>query len=469
VQLTCRHSNGRVCQTLATLSLGLLSATLGDHAYGQSSLPQPSSSDSRNQIPTSKEIDTAILFYQEANGRVRAIEPEAQYTARGPSGQILNLGFVVDSVTGATPNGAVPSDQTQTFVTPLKATGSTATVTSASGGSTIIQLPPTSGQIATAARQYTTPPGQLPVDRGFRDQRYAGSIGYSQPLGEISLVGLGAAYSVERDYRSISLNTNIAQNFNLNNTPTSLSINYENDSSFPYGGVPTPLTVMAPQWKSVSARGKSQVDVVLGLTEVMTRNWLLQVNYSYNLSNGYQNDPYRIISVVDPNTGEPNSYLYENRPSMRQSQSLYFNNKLDFGPSVTNLSARYFVDSWGVKATTIELSDRVRLAGSLYIEPDVRWTEQSAAKFFRNYLVNGEAPPPYASSDARLGQFVGLTYGLKVGFDLTRSTEIYVRGAYYQQTGNGHPSDAIGQLKQQNLFTGVNAAYVMMGYSWNFD
>jgi Protein of unknown function (DUF3570) len=226
---------------------------------------------------------------------------------------------------------------------------------------------------------------------------------------------------------------------------------------------------MAPQWKSVSARGKSQIDVLLGLTEAMTRNWLVQVNYSYSLSNGYLNDPYRIISVVNQDTGEPNSYLYENRPNVRQSQSIYFNNKLDFGPSVTTLSARYFVDSWGVKATTIELTDRVRLTGSFYIEPDVRWTEQSAAKFCRNYLVDGEALPQYASSDARLGQFVGLTYGLKVGFDLTRSTEIYVRGAYYQQTGNGHPSDAIGQLKQQNLFTGVNAAYVMMGYSWNFD
>jgi len=420
-------------------------------------------------VPTSKEIDTAILFYQEANGRVRAIEPEGQYTARGPNGQALTLGFMADSVTGATPNGAVPSDQTQTFVTPLKATGSTATVTSASGGSTIIQLPPTPGQVAAAARQYTTAPNQLPVDRGFRDQRYAGSIGYSQPLGGISLVGAGAAYSVEHDYRSISLNTNIAQTFNLNNTTTSLAINYENDSSFPYGGVPAGLSVMAPQWKSISSRGRSQVDVVLGLTEVMTRNWLLQLNYSYDLSNGYQNDPYRIISVVDPVTGEPSSYLYESRPSLRQSQSVFFSNKLDFGPSVTTLSARYFIDSWGIKATTVELSDRVRLAGSLYIEPDLRWSTQSAAKFFRNYLVGGQPLPEYASSDPRLGQFVGLTYGLKIGVALTRSTELYVLGAYYQQTGNGHPADAIGQLKQQNLFTGVNAAYVMMGYSWNFD
>ena len=469
-------NGARLRQTLATLSLGLLSATLGeraDRAYAQSQpKPQASPGDSTAVIQTSKQLDSSILFYQEANGRVRAIEPAMQYTAHSPDGQTFNLGFIADSVTGATPNGAVPSDQTQTFVTPLKApSGSNTTVTSASGGSTVIQLPPTPGQIAAAAlgRQYTTPPGQLPVDKGFHDQRYGVNVGYSQPLGSISVVGFGASYSIEHDYQSISASANIAQSFNLNNTTASLAVNYENDSSFPYGGVPTPLTAMTPQWKSVSSRGRSRIDIVAGLTEAITANWLVQLNYSYGISDGYQNDPYLIVSVVDPVTGEPNAYLYENRPASRQLQSVYLDSKLDFGPSVTDLSARYFMDSWGIKSTTVQLSERVRLMRSLYVEPDVRWYRQSAANFFRNFLVAGQPLPQYASSDARLSQFVGLTYGLKLGFNVTRSTEIYLRGEFYQETGNGHPADAIGQLKQQNLFAGVDAAYGMIGFSWNFD
>jgi len=463
-------------QTLATLSLGLLSATLGektDRAYAQAqSQPDSPSGNSGQLIPTSKELDSSILFYQEANGRVRAIEPALQYTAHGPDSQTFNLGVIADSVTGATPNGAVPSDHTQTFVTPLKAPGgSSTTVTSASGGSTVIHLPPTPGQIAAAAlgRQYTTPPGQLPVDRGFHDQRYGVNVGYSQPLGEISLVGFGGSYSIEHDYQSISASANIAQNFNLNNTTASLAVNYENDSSFPYGGVPTPLTVMTPQLKSVSSRGRSRIDIVAGLTEAMTTNWLVQLNYSYGISDGYQNDPYLIVSVVDPVTGEPNVYLYENRPTSRRLQSIYLDSKVDFGPSVTDVSFRYFMDSWGIKSTTVQVSDRVRLMGSLYVEPEIRWYQQSAANFFHNFLVTGQPLPQYASADSRLGQFVGLTYGMKLGFDLTRSTEIYLRGEFYRQTGNGHPADAIGQLKQQNLFAGVDAAYGMIGFSWNFD
>ena len=41
----------------------------------------------------------------------------------GAGGQELDLNLVVDSVSGATPNGAVPSNQAQNFVTPLKAQG----------------------------------------------------------------------------------------------------------------------------------------------------------------------------------------------------------------------------------------------------------------------------------------------------------------------------------------------------------
>ena len=173
----------------------------------------PFSSDGYNpstgllNLPYSQ-LDTSILFYQESGGRVRAIEPSATLSVHGSGGENLSLNLTADSVTGATPNGAAPSDQVQTFVTPLKATGSTATVTSASGGSTVIHLPPTPGQIASAAlgRQYTVAPNTLPVDRGFFDDRYAGNFSWSQPLGPITLVGFGGGYSTEHDYRAITAN-----------------------------------------------------------------------------------------------------------------------------------------------------------------------------------------------------------------------------------------------------------------------
>ena len=342
------------------------------------------------------------------------------------------------------------------------------TVTSASGGSTVIHLPPTPGQIAAAARQYTVAANTLPVDKAFFDRREGIDFGWSQPLGAISQIGFGGGYSIERDYQAITGNAKISQNFNANNTTLSLALNTELDSSFPYGGVPTPLSVMNGHWKPLSARDKTQLGFVAGLTEVISRRWLMQLNYSYDSQSGYENDPYRVISVVDSVSGEPLQYLYENRPGTRQTQSLFWDNKFDFGPTVTDLSLRYFKDSWGITSKTAEISERVGLTSWLYVEPSARWYQQSAANFYHPYLVGGQALPSYASSDWRLSNFNGLTYGLKFGVQLTGRTEFDLSGGYYQQTGNGHPADAIGQLKSQNLFAGTNSSFVFLSYVWDF-
>ena len=109
------------------------------------------------------------------------------------------------------------------------------------------------------------------------------------------------------------------------------------------------------------------------------------------------------------------------------------------------------------------MSERVDIGRRLYIEPNVRWYQQTAASFFHYFLVKGAPLPAYATSDPRLGQFTSLTYGVKVGFNVGGNLEFYLRGEYYQQNGNGHPANAIGQLKQQNLFAGTNAAFGMIG------
>ena len=306
------------------------------------------------------------------------------------------------------------------------------------------------------------------MDKGFHDHRLGFDFSYTAPLGSISQLGFGGGYSQEQDYRAITGNVRIAQNFNSDNTTISLALNTELDSSFPYGGVPTPLTAMSGQWKTPSSRSKTQAGFVVGITEVLTRRWLSELDYSYDAQSGYMNDPYRVLSVVDHVTGEPMGYLYENRPKNRTSQSIYWDNKLDLGPAVTDLSVRYFKDSWGIASKTAELSERVNLSSSYYIEPSARWYQQSSANFFHSFLIGGQALPTYASSDTRLGSFTSLTYGVKIGFKLSGRTEFYLRGGYYEQTGNGHPADALGQLKSQNLFAGSKAPFVFLGYTWDF-
>ena len=49
---------------------------------------------------------------------------------------------------------------------------------------------------------------------------------------------------------------------------------------------------------------KDVLDLLLGFTQVIGPTTVLRVNYSYSDSSGYLNDPYKILSVVDPLTGD---------------------------------------------------------------------------------------------------------------------------------------------------------------------
>lgn len=441
-----KAAKGKLQATLAGLAAGLLGG--GAHAAD----------------PAVSHVDTGILFYQELGGRVQAIEPELNGTLVFPDQHILTIGIVSDTLTGASPNGAVPSSKSQTFVTPAKPQGSSS-VTSASGG-TVVVPPPSGSGPGMLVRQYKVAPGALPLDPGFSDQRYALNLGWAQPIDESRTASVAATYSTEHDYRSISGSASIAQDLNSKNTTLNLAVNFESDLSQPIGGTPTPFTQMSGQLKGPNA-SRTESDVVLGLTQIVNRYWILQLNYQYGYSNGYQNDPYRILSVVDPISGDPTNYLYESRPKTRIKQSLYLESKFHIDDDILDVSARYYRDSWGLSSTTLEISDRSALSSDLYFEPLVRWYRQSAASFYKDYLVANQSLPQYASSDTRLGSFDAFTFGAKFGLAVGEGSEISLRGEYYVQSGNQHPSNAIGQLANQNLFPSLQAINVMLGYSFD--
>jgi hypothetical protein len=189
---------------------------------------------------------------------------------------------------------------------------------------------------------------------------------------------------------------------------------------------------------------------------VLNRNTVLRVNYSYSDSNGYLNDPYKVLSVVDPLTGDtlsrtpigqgPNGvYLFESRPDKRTKQSLYAEVKHAFGAPVMYASYRFMTDDWGIDSQTGEVRLRWPLAAG-YIEPQLRYYQQSAADFYRSSLVSGVAMPRYASADFRLGDFDATTLGIKYGRDTADGNEWSVRAEYYQQSGTADLSAVIVQF-----------------------
>lgn len=465
-----KRKKGRLWQSLGIVTANLFMATHGLAQSVNTQYPTQSSTGSSDNLMNESSsdlgtttFDSAVLFYQEAGGRVQAIEPVVDLRITSENNNVLSARFTYDSLTGASPNGAAPWDETQVFTTPVAPPGQDVAVTSASGHRTIVTIPGTGTRVA----QYTAAANDLPVDAGFTDTRYALDLGYALSWDTGTVTSIGISGSEELDYSSYSVNGAVSQPFNDKNTTLYLGVNFEYDKSKPRFGVPTPFTEMNGLDKG-AGDSKTVTSLNAGITQVMSRFWLLQLNYNIGWSKGYQNDPYKIVSVVEPATGMPLKYLYESRPDSRQRQSIYLGNKIAMGPVVTDIDIRYYHDSWGINSLTGEASVQIPLWRHFYVEPEFHYYHQSAADFFTYYLRDGEAPE-YASADGRLAKFNARTYGVKLGYELSRDSELYLMAEDYKQSGDTHIAGAPGVLANENFFSGVHARSIMMGFNYKFQ
>ncbi|HKJ88780.1 MAG TPA: DUF3570 domain-containing protein, partial [Gammaproteobacteria bacterium] len=296
----------------------------------------------------------------------------------------------------------------------------------------------------------------------------------------------------EQDY--LSAGGTLGYTFDFNRRLTTLAVKggLTLDQVQPVGGAPTGLQSLSSNQTQTATtssgststssgdgtqgeggeglEGKSKVvtDLMVGVTQVLTRRTLVQLNYTHTFMNGYLTDPYKVLSVVSASTGETQDYVHEKRPSTRNTDALYLKLVQHLGFGVAHLSYRYFRDDWGIRSHTGELKYHLKLGGSFYLEPQARYYTQTAAKFYHYSLVSGEpAKLDYASADLRLGRMTSTTFGLKVGGELFGG-DLSLRYARMRQTGNSHPDSAIGVQRQYNLYPTLDATIVNLSYSTKF-
>jgi hypothetical protein len=355
------------------------------------------------------EFDAAVLYYSEVD-RVTAAEPLINVRKNFGDDRILNLRFVVDALSGATPNGATAAGGPQTFTTP-------------SGNGT-----------------YTAPAFETPLDPTFHDTRAALTAQWEQPFGRLTKGSFSANASTEYDFKSLGASAAIARDFNNRNTTFSAGLAAEFDVIEPVGGVPIPFASMAPPGAVQPRQGvdddKTVVDILLGVTQIISRRALMQLNYSYSDSSGYLMDPYKVISVIDPILNNPVDYVYENRPDSRSKQSLFWKFKYHLVADVVDLSYRFLWDDWGINSHTLDLHYRWQPRRRWYLEPHVRFYTQSAADFYVPNVFSLSPLPAFASADYRLADFDAWTVGLNYGQTLSSKRQYNLRLEYYRQRGD---------------------------------
>lgn len=398
-------------------------------------------------------FNTSVLYYGEDAGRVKDYSVKAIAQRMYVDDRILTLGVTIDGLTGATPSGAITQDVIQTLTQP-------------------------SGNAV-----YDVPAGVYPLDDTFLDTRVALTANWQQPVGNSSLFNIGASASKEFDYTHVGLNAKFATDFNKRNTTLSAGIAIARDQIDPEGGVPTPFSSMLDVGDLSNRLGtdsKNILDVVVGVSQVISRNLVVQANYSYSYSDGYLNDPYRILSMVDGVSGDTiartptpgvagpsHEYIFESRPDERTKHSLYTQAKYYMGGKVLDASYRYMTDDWNIDSHTVDLHYRWPVGASKYLEPHLRFYSQNEAEFYRLSLVNGVAPPVNASADYRLGDFDALTVGVKFGWKTSGDNDMSIRVEWYQQSGSVPANLIIGNQAGRNNYPDLNALIVQFSYRFS--
>lgn len=372
------------------------------------------------------QVDVGLMDYAEQGGRIEVKESTLRLKRQIDEDRSLSVRGSYDMVSGASPSGAVRV------------------------------------QARTAAS------GTSPL-ANFSTNRRSFGLDWDAPLLDEFRLAVMADHSQQSAYASSGVGATLSRDANQRNTTYVVGVGYSRDTIQPHGGIHYELqSATTPRiWKA--SDHKAQADLQLGLTQVLARGTLAQLNYVRSRSAGYMTNPYKIISVVNATTGNPADYdpLTENRPRLRSSNALYGQLNQVTGSGVAYAACRYFWDSWGIKSHTLDLKFRQPLAGRWHVQPHLRHHRQSAADFYRSMLTNTEVAdglPEYASADYRLARLHTTTLGVKAGYRPATGGEVNLRIETLRQDGEQAPADAVGVQRDAGVFPTLRATTLHLSY-----
>lgn len=321
---------------------------------------------------------------------------------------------------------------------------------------------------ATYVQTSTSSSGSAPMGN-FAETRKAIAATWERPVADLTRMNLGVNHSRSDTYESVGASAVFSSDFNQRNTTVTYGVGYARDKNQPHGGVPEPLDEVGSADIIKSEGIKRQTDLQLGVTQVLGRATLAQINYVRSNAEGYLTNPYKVVSVVHPLTGETLSFptLHEKRPDERRSNALLGQINHQFGVGIGYATYRYYWDDWDVRAHTLELKYRLPLNERAYLQGLVRNYTQTAAEFFHPVVLSNQVPE-YASADYRLSDLQTISAGLKFGYRTDEWGEATVRYEYILQTGEEHPSGTVGVQREAELFPDLTAHVIHIGYTVDF-
>lgn len=315
---------------------------------------------------------------------------------------------------------------------------------------------------------------QVPMSY-LEDERSAGTVTISRTIAGLHTISAQWSRSVESDYMSDGLALNTLHALNQKNTTLRFGLAWADDDIEP---------VFFPH-----DRQKTQLDAIVGVTQVVNPNLLLTANLAYGKSHGYLSDPYKRIEKrveLDP-VNLPGFFLHlpfaESRPEAREKWLLFTEAQWYLDPLQATLegSYRFYRDDWGIVSHTLEIRYLQKLGNRLVLSPSLRYYTQEAADFYWYTLTGSEVEPqfdlvaqegadpakiyreawtvgadgPHYSADYRLSELDSWNVGLKATAFLSDRFTLDAALERYEMVGQDEATPASAYAKAWTITIGL--------------
>jgi hypothetical protein len=291
---------------------------------------------------------------------------------------------------------------------------------------TMFMLVPLSDSLAVQASVvYDTVTGASPY---FYNALSGASIGDYRTAGDVKItkwfgrwaVGVGAAYSGEQDYISRAASVDVRY------------LTPDNNTTFAFGVGGASDTINSVNGVAVNEHRHS-VEFMVGITQALNPEAIVQSNLTYYTGRGYYSDPYKSLDTR-PNNRRTTAWLTR------------YNQSFPSVDGVMQLSYRLLFDSFGDHSNMFEVAWVQGLPQGWSLTPNFRFLNQHGASFYFNPpFPIGYVDGQNYTADTRLATWGAYTIGLTARKDFGEGWSGYGKYQYYQQRpdwylgGNGSP------------------------------
>ncbi len=235
----------------------------------------------------------------------------------------------------------------------------------------------------------------------YNEERKQWSLGMDYLRGNTT-VRAGYTSSVESDYDASTYNVSISQDMFGGLTTLTMSYALGDD-------------VVGKSDDPTFERFLDKQNYGLGLTQILTKNLILALNFETGTDEGYLNNPYRSVRYFNAAEGRGYSYEGELYPNTRTSNAVgvrarYF---LPYRAAIEG-EYRFFTDTWDIQSHTASLT---------YVHPwrdftftgKFRYHDQTAAHFYSDLFPRAQATN-FRGRDKELSPLTSYTFRLKAAY-----------------------------------------------------